>query len=95
MNKKLIGNAIIGQSGGPSSVINSSVLGAIKACLDASEITRVYGAANGIVGILNDELYDLNLEDPNELELLKYTPASALGSCRHKLPEIDKDEYHR
>ena len=93
MAKKLIGNAIIGQSGGPSSVINSSILGAIKTALEAEEITRVYGASNGIVGVLNDELYDLNLEDPNELELLKYTPASALGSCRHKLHDIDNDDY--
>ena len=93
MGKKLIGSAIIGQSGGPSSVINSSILGAIKTALEAEEITRVYGASNGIIGVLNDELYDLNLEDPKELELLRYTPASALGSCRHKLPDIDKDEY--
>ena len=93
MGKKLIGSAIIGQSGGPSSVINSSILGAIKTALKAEEITRVYGASNGIIGVLNDELYDLNLEDPSELELLRYTPASALGSCRHKLPELDKDEY--
>ena len=93
MGKALIGSAIIGQSGGPTSVINSSVLGAIKACFSHEEITRVYGAANGIIGILNDELYDLNLEDRDELELLKYTPASALGSCRHKLPDPDVDDY--
>ena len=97
MSNKLIGNAIIGQSGGPSSVINSSIYGAIKTALDAEEITRVYGAANGIIGVLNDQLYDLNLEDRNELELLKYTPASALGSCRHKLPDFNEDdtEYKR
>ena len=97
MSKKLIGSAIIGQSGGPSSVINSSILGAIKAALEAEEITRVYGAANGIIGVLNDQLYDLNYEDPAELELLRFTPASALGSCRHKLadPEIDDFEYKR
>ena len=93
MAKKLIGNAIIGQSGGPSSVINSSILGAIKTALEAEEITRVYGAANGIIGVLNDQLYNLNLEDPQELELLKYTPASALGSCRHKLPDANTDDY--
>ncbi|MCR5462497.1 MAG: 6-phosphofructokinase [bacterium] len=97
MSNKLIGNAIIGQSGGPSSVINSSIYGAIKTALEAEEITRVYGAANGIIGVLNDQLYDLNLEDSNELELLKYTPASALGSCRHKLPDFNDDdtEYKR
>ncbi len=97
MGKTLIGSAIIGQSGGPTSVINSSILGAIKTCFSKEEITRVYGAANGIIGVLNDELYDLNLEDRDELELLKYTPASALGSCRHKLldPDIDDFEYKR
>ena len=93
MGKKLIGTAIIGQSGGPSSVINASILGAIKTALEAEEITRVYGASNGIIGVLNDQLYDLNLEDPKELDLLRYTPASALGSCRHKLPDADKDDY--
>ena len=92
MSKKLIGSAIIGQSGGPSSVINSSILGAIKTALAAEEITRVYGAANGIVGVLNDQLYDLNYEDMEELDLLRYTPASALGSCRHKLPDLDSDD---
>ena len=93
MAKELIGSAIIGQSGGPTSVINASVLGAIKACFKSEQITRVYGASNGIIGILNDQLYDLNLEDPNELELLKYTPASALGSCRHKLLDYEVDDY--
>lgn len=95
MAKKLIGSAIIGQSGGPTSVINASILGAIKKALEAEEITRVYGASNGIIGVLNDELYDLNLEDMHELELLKYTPASALGSCRHKLHDDDDYEYKR
>ena len=97
MAKKLIGTAIIGQSGGPSSVINSSILGAIKTALEAEEITRVYGAANGIIGVLNDQLYDLNYEDMDELDLLRFTPASALGSCRHKLadPSVDDYEYKR
>ena len=97
MSKKLIGSCIVGQSGGPSSVINSSILGAIKTALASEEITRVYGAANGIVGVLNDVLYDLNLEDQEELDLLRYTPSSALGSCRHKLADPDKDdtEYKR
>lgn len=95
MNKKLVGACIIGQSGGPSSVINSSVLGAIKTALNAKEITRVYGANHGIVGVLNEELIDLELEDINELDLLRFTPSSALGSCRHKLkdPNVDDSEY--
>lgn len=93
----LRGSCIIGQSGGPTSVINASALGVIQAALDADEITRVLGAENGITGILDDKLFDFGLEDPEELELLRYTPSSALGSCRHKLadPEQDGSEYER
>ncbi len=78
---KLKGACLIGQSGGPTSVINSSVLGCVEAALESEYITKVYGAAHGIKGVLNDELYDLTLEDPEELKLLKYTPSAALGSC--------------
>ena len=85
MSKKLIGACVFGQSGGPTSVINASAYGVIRAALDAPEITKVYGAAHGIAGILNDTLYDLSHEDPNELALLVNTPSSELGSCRYKL----------
>ena len=60
---ELKGAMIIGQSGGPSSVINASCYGAIKAGLDADCITKVYGAANGIVGVLNDRLYIMDEEE--------------------------------
>ncbi len=90
--KKLIGTAIVGQSGGPTSVINASIYGAIRTALDSDCITRVYGAANGIKGVLEERLYDLDLEDPQELELLKNTPSSALGSCRYKLKDAQEDE---
>lgn len=89
---ELIGAAIIGQSGGPSSVINASAYGAIRAALDNPSITKVYGAANGITGVLNDKLYIMDEEDAAELELLKYTPSSALGSCRYKIADPDKDD---
>ena len=94
---ELKGAMIIGQSGGPTSVINASAYGAIKAGLDSDAITAVYGAANGIVGVLNDQLYVMEKEDPNELELLKYTPSSALGSCRYKIadPDVDDTDYKR
>ena len=94
---QLKGACIIGQSGGPTAVINSSVYGAIRTALDSDSITRVYGAANGIVGILKGKLYDLNQEDADELELLKYTPSSALGSSRYKLAdyELDDTDYKR
>jgi len=90
MSKKLIGACIFGQSGGPTSVINASAYGVIRTALDAPEITKVYGAAHGIVGVLNDVLYIMDEEDPNELELLLNTPSSELGSCRYKLTE-EKD----
>lgn len=90
--EKLRGSCIIGQSGGPTSVINASALGAIEAALDSDCITKVYGAANGIRGVLDDVLYDLNQEDREELKLLRNTPSSALGSCRYKLKDPDKDD---
>ncbi len=94
---ELKGAMIIGQSGGPSSVINASCYGAIKAGLDSDVITKVYGAANGIVGVLNDKLYIMDEEDPDELSLMKYTPSSALGSCRYKIadPDVDDTDYKR
>ncbi len=94
---KLIGAAVIGQSGGPSSVINASAYGVIKTALEADCITAVYGANHGIVGILNDRLMDMSKEDPKELELLLHTPSSALGSCRYKIadPEVDDTDYKR
>ena len=90
---KLIGNAIFGQSGGPTSVINASAAGVFTEALkQTGSIEKVYGAANGIVGILNEKFYDIGQEDPAELELLKTTPSSALGSCRYKLAKVEDDE---
>ncbi|MBP5303400.1 MAG: 6-phosphofructokinase [Clostridia bacterium] len=88
----LKGACIIGQSGGPTSVINASAYGAIKTALESEDITAVYGALNGIKGVLNDNLIDMSKEDPEELELLKFTPSSALGSCRYKLKDPDDDD---
>ena len=80
MNTPLKGAAIIGQSGGPSSVINASAYGVIKTALESEYITKVYGANHGIKGVLNDRLMVMDEEDPAELERLLYTPSSALGS---------------
>ena len=66
----LKGACIIGQSGGPTAVINASAYGAIRAGLDSDIITKVYGAAHGIKGVLDDKLYDMDLEDADELKLL-------------------------
>ena len=90
MSKKLIGACVFGQSGGPTSVINASAYGVIKTALDMPEITKVYGAAHGIVGVLEEKFYDMGMEDPAELELLLNTPSSELGSCRYKLKD-EKD----
>ena len=94
---QLKGTCIIGQSGGPTAVINASAQGVIQTALKADCITRVLGAAHGIKGVLEDRLYDMGQEDPAELELLQYTPSSALGSCRYKLadPDVDDSDYRR
>ena len=97
MNTPLKGAAIIGQSGGPSSVINASAYGVIRTALDNENITKVYGAHHGIVGVLNDRLMIMDEEDPAELERLLFTPSSALGSCRYKIadPDVDDTDYKR
>ena len=97
MSEALKGALIIGQSGGPSSVINSSAYGCIRTALDADCITKVYGAYHGIKGVLNDELLCMDEEDRAELDRLPYTPSSALGSCRYKIadPDVDDTDYKR
>ena len=94
---QLKGACIIGQSGGPTSVINASAYGVIRTALDNPDITAVYGAAHGIKGVLNDQLYDMGQEDAKELELLLNTPSSDLGSCRYKIadPDVDDTDYKR
>lgn len=92
MEKQLKGACIIGQSGGPTSVINASAYGVIRTALDNDCITKVYGAAHGIKGVLEDKLYDMGEEDAYELSLLMNTPSSELGSCRYKMADPDKDD---
>ena len=93
----LKGSLIIGQSGGPSPVINSSAYGVIRTALDAECITKVYGAYHGIKGVLDDQLLCMDQEDRAELDRLPYTPSSALGSCRYKIadPDVDDTDYKR
>ena len=95
--KTLVGSVIIGQSGGPSSVINCSAYGVIKTALENENITKVYGAYHGIKGVLNDELMIMDEEDPAELANMLHTPSSALGSCRYKIadPDVDDTDYKR
>ena len=89
---ELKGACIIGQSGGPTSVINASAYGVIDTALKSGAITQVLGAEHGIKGVLADRLFDMSKEDPEELALLKYTPSSALGSCRYKMKDPDEDD---
>ena len=86
-------NVIIGQSGGPTAVINSSLAGVYKAAISLGA-EKVYGMQYGIEGLLKEEMLELNvlLNDRMSIELLKRTPSSFLGSCRYKLPDWHEDE---
>lgn len=93
MNK----NMIIGQSGGPTAVINSSLAGAIDYAFSSDKIDTVYGMINGVEGLLDDNIINLNdifYNKPYELNRLKLTPAMFLGSCRYKLNGTD-EEFER
>ncbi|XOV72381.1 MAG: 6-phosphofructokinase [Verrucomicrobiota bacterium] len=81
----LTGNLLVAQSGGPTVVINSSVAGVITEAGKHGEIEEIYGGLNGIYGILNEELIDINEEKAKTIEELKHTPAAALGTCRYKI----------
>ncbi|MBT9139575.1 MAG: Pyrophosphate--fructose 6-phosphate 1-phosphotransferase [Dehalococcoidia bacterium] len=82
------GNLVVGQSGGPTAVINSSLAGVIQEA-KKHDVEKIYGAVHGIVGVLNEVLLDLGKEDPSTIEGLRYTPSAALGSCRYKLKDED------
>lgn len=86
------GNVIVGQSGGPTSAINSSLAGVYRTAIDRGA-KKVYGMRHGIQGLLEEKYIDLSEHIRNELdeELLKRTPAAYLGSCRYKLPEIHEN----
>lgn len=94
----MIKNVLVGQSGGPTAVINSSLAGVYK-CAKNEGANKVYGMRYGIQGLLEEKIIDLDKQIKSEidLELLKRTPSSYLGSCRYKLPEYDKqpEVYHR
>ena len=91
--KEMKGNVIIGQSGGPTAVINSSLAGAIKASWQYG-IRRIYGMHYGIEGLLNEDIIDIEdyITSGQDLSLLKRTPSSFLGTCRYKLPPIEGNE---
>ncbi len=86
-------NIAVAQSGGPTCAINASLLGVYKQALKETNIEHVFGSINGIEGIINDELVNLNaiVRTNDEMELLKQTPSTVLGSCRYKLPSYSDD----
>ncbi len=83
------GNVLVGQSGGPTSVINASLLGVVSASLESEDIDKVYGMRFGIEGFLEGRILDFDRVSRHQLDLLRETPSSALGSCRYKLREAD------
>jgi len=87
------GNVVVGQSGGPTAVINSSVAG-VYAAAKKLGVNKVYGMVHGIEGFLQDKICDLDeyLSDETGIELLKRTPSAFLGSCRFKMPKIEGHE---
>ena len=86
-------NVIVGQSGGPTAAINSSLAGVYRTAIDRGA-NKVYGMLHGIQGLLNEKYLDLSdyIQTGLDVELLKRTPAAFLGSCRYKLPEIHEDK---
>lgn len=89
MADKLKGNLIVGQSGGPTAVINSSLGGVIQEAQKHSQIQNIYGMLNGVQGLLEGKIIDLGKQKASTIEGLKRTPSAALGSCRHKLSTED------
>lgn len=91
---KLIGNAVVGQSGGPTAAINATLSGVIRGALAAEEIGTLYGMRNGIEGLLEERMIDLTkfFNSEYKLKTLENTPAAALGSCRKKLPKKGEND---
>ena len=90
-------HALVAQSGGPSPVINASLLGVFEACRDFPDaVDHVFAAWHGVEGILFEQLIDLSRQDPAELARLRHTPAAgAIGTCRYKLAPDQADDFDR
>lgn len=92
-NKMLCGNAIVGQSGGPTAAINATLAGVLRGVKQAEGlIPAVYGMRNGVEGLLEERLVELTNLTEQELDTLALTPAAALGSCRKRLPDPKEGE---
>ncbi|MCD7744841.1 MAG: 6-phosphofructokinase [Lachnospiraceae bacterium] len=87
------GNIVVGQSGGPTAVINSSLAGVVSKARELG-VEKIYGMHHGIQGFLNEDLVDMRdyIKEDKDIELLKRTPSAFLGSCRYKLPKIEGNE---
>lgn len=87
-------NIAVAQSGGPTCAINASLLGVFGQALKHDEINTVYGSINGIEGLIKDNIVDLKtvIKTDEDIELIRQTPSTVLGSCRYKLPDFEKDD---
>ncbi len=92
MSGALRGNLMVGQSGGPTAVINATLVGVLHAAAAHAAIDNVYGMRHGVEGLLKEDLLDLEVENSTTLDRIRRTPAAALGSCRRKLRP---DDYAR
>ncbi len=89
-------NMVVAQSGGPSPVINNSLRGIIETARELPQIGTVYGGRHGIEGVLKEELLDLSAQSPEEIALLRYTPAAgSIGTCRYKLKPAQTEDFDR
>lgn len=92
--KQLFGNAVVGQSGGPTAAINATLAGVIRGAQKSTCIQTLYGMRNGIEGLIKEDLINLSayFDSEEKLSLLEHTPAAALGSCRKKLPKMGEND---
>ncbi len=95
--EKLIGNAVVGQSGGPTAAINATLAGVIRGVRENvgdGSIETLYGMRNGVEGLLREDLINLSefFDTEEKITTLEHTPAAALGSCRKKLPKLGEDD---
>ena len=87
-------NIAVAQSGGPTCAINATLLGVFRHAMKYDEIGEVYGSVNGIEGLIYDNLVRLTdiINEDDDIELIRQTPSTVLGSCRYKLPDCKRDE---
>ncbi len=87
-------NIVVAQSGGPTCAINASLVGVFREAMKESGIDAIFGSINGIEGVIEDRLIDLKsmIHTDHDMELLRQTPSTVLGSCRYKLADREKDD---